>query len=102
MKKETIKEYLEQIEIDNMYCFERYIDLILKTSLNDKIYIDYYWYIWNALDRWYISDQCFDNLNKNWPKIINSILDYKRPGEAGRPKNYIVKIVSSEVICNII
>jgi len=102
MKQETIKEYLEQIEIDNMYCFERYIDLILKRSLNDKIYIDYYWYIWNALDRWYISDQCFDNLNKNWPKIINSILDYKRPGEAGRPKNYIVKIVSSEVICNII
>lgn len=102
MKKETIKEYLEQIEIANMYCFERYIDLILKRSLNDKIYIDYYWYIWNALDRWYISDQCFDNLNKNWPKIINSILDYKRPGEAGRPKNYIVKIVASEVICNII
>lgn len=102
MKKEVIKEYLEQMEIDSMYCFERYVNLILNRSLNDKIYIDYYWYLWNALDRWYISDQCFDNLNKNWPTIIDSILKYKRPGEAGKPKSYIVKIVTSEVIDNII
>lgn len=93
---------MEQLEIENMYCFERYIQLILKRTLNDKVYIDYYWYLWNALDRWYISGQCFDNLNKNWPKIISSILDYKRPGEAGRPKSYIVKIVASEVICKIL
>ena len=102
MNKQEIKEYFQQRDIENMYCLERYIKLILKRSLNDKVYIDYYYYLWNALDRWYISDQCFDNLNKNWPKIIDSILRHKNPGEAERPQNYIVKIVVSEVICNIL
>jgi len=101
MEKKLVDD-LNQMRNENIYCFERYVQLILKKSLHDKVYIDYYYYLFTALDRWYISVSCFYNLKKNWPDIIGSILKHKRPGETEKPKSYIIKIVTSEIISNII